>query len=106
GVGFLAFLQNYWMNKVPDPAERLKFVLASYNVGLSHVVDAQRLAEKYGKDPRVWDGNVEYYLSQKSDPEFYRDSVVTAGYCKCEEPIHYVRNILARYEEYKIHIAS
>jgi membrane-bound lytic murein transglycosylase F len=106
GVGYLNFLQNYWMNKIQDPNERLKFILASYNVGLSHVIDARRLAEKYGKDPQVWFDNVEYYLAQKSDPEFYRDPIVTAGYCKCEEPIGYVRDILARYEEYKIHIAS
>lgn len=106
GVGYLQFLQKYWNNKVPDTGERLKFILASYNVGLSHVVDARRLAEKYGKDPQVWYDNVEYFLSQKSEPEFYRDPVVTAGYCKCEEPIHYVRAILDRYEEYKIHIAS
>lgn len=106
GVGYLQFLQKYWLNKIPDTEERMKFILASYNVGLSHVVDARRLAEKYGKDPQVWYDNVEYYLSQKSEPEFYRDPIVTAGYCKCEEPIHYVRAILDRYEEYKIHIAS
>lgn len=106
GVGYLKFLDNYWLKKIPDPGERLKFILASYNVGLSHVVDARRLAEKYGKDPQVWFDNVEYYLSRKSEPEFYRDPIVTAGYCKCEEPINYVRDILDRYEEYKIHIAS
>jgi membrane-bound lytic murein transglycosylase F len=106
GVGFLKFLDNYWLNKITDKDERLKFVLASYNVGLSHVVDARRLAQKYGKDPQVWYDNVEYYLSQKSEPQFYRDPIVTAGYCKCEEPINYVRNVLDRYEEYKIHIAS
>jgi membrane-bound lytic murein transglycosylase F len=106
GVGFLKFLDNYWMNKIPDKDERLKFILASYNVGLSHVVDARRLAQKYGKDPQMWYDNVEYYLSQKSEPQFYRDPIVTAGYCKCEEPINYVRNVLDRYEEYKIHIAS
>ena len=106
GVGYLKFLDNYWMKKIPDPYERLKFILASYNVGLSHVVDARRLAEKYGKDPQVWYDNVEFYLSRKSEPEFYRDPGVTAGYCKCEEPINYVKDILDRYEEYKIHIAS
>lgn len=106
GVGFLKFLDNYWLNKIADDEERLKFVLASYNVGLSHVVDARRLAEKYGKDPQRWYDNVEFYLSQKSEPEFYRDPIVTAGYCKCEEPINYVRAVLDRYEEYKIHIAS
>lgn len=106
GVGYLKFLDNYWLNKIPDMEERLKFVLASYNVGLSHVVDARKLAEKYGKDPQHWYDNVEFFLSRKSEPEFYRDPIVTAGYCKCEEPINYVRDILDRYEEYKIHIAS
>lgn len=106
GVGYLKFLEKYWARKIPDPNERLKFTLASYNIGLSHVIDAQRLAEKYGKDPRIWFDNVEFYLSRKSDPEIYEDPIVTAGYCKCEEPINYVRDILERYEVYKIHIAS
>lgn len=106
GVGYLKFLDNYWRNRIQDPNERLKFILASYNVGLSHIIDARRLAEKYGRDPQIWYGHVEYFLAQKSEPEFYRDSVVTAGYCKCEEPINYVRDVLDRYEEYKIHIAS
>lgn len=106
GVNYLKYLDKYWLKKIPDTNERLKFILASYNVGLSHVVDAQRLTEKHGKDPQVWYGNVEFFLSRKSDPKFYRDPIVTAGYCKCEEPIHYVRDILERYEEYKIHIAS
>lgn len=106
GVGYLKFLQDYWSKKVPDAEERLKFILASYNVGLSHVVDARKLAEKYGKDPQRWYEHVEFFLSRKSEPEYYRDPIVTAGYCKCEEPINYVRDILDRYEEYKIHIAS
>lgn len=106
GVGYLKYLDNYWLKKIPDRNERLKFILASYNVGLSHVVDARRLTEKHGKDPQLWYANVEFFLSRKSDPEFYRDPIVTAGYCKCEEPINYVRDILERYEEYKIHIAS
>ncbi|HEX8040194.1 MAG TPA: transporter substrate-binding domain-containing protein, partial [Chryseosolibacter sp.] len=106
GVGYLRFLDKYWSAKIPDPNERLKFTLASYNVGLSHVVDAQRLTAKYGKDPQLWFDNVEFYLSRKSDPEIFEDPIVTAGYCKCEEPINYVRDILDRYEVYKLHIAS
>lgn len=106
GVGYLKFLQDYWLKKIPDSDERLKFILASYNVGLSHVVDARKLAEKYGRDPQRWYDHVEFFLSRKSEPEYYRDPIVTAGYCKCEEPINYVRDIIDRYEEYKIHIAS
>jgi membrane-bound lytic murein transglycosylase F len=106
GAGYLKYLDNYWSKKVTDKKERLKFVLASYNVGLSHVIDARKLAEKHGKNPAVWQDNVEYFLARKSFPEFYRDPVVMAGFCKCEEPVNYVRDILERYEEYKIHIAS
>ncbi|MFZ6013769.1 MAG: transglycosylase SLT domain-containing protein [Bacteroidota bacterium] len=106
GVGYLKYLDAYWENRIKDPGERLRFVLASYNAGLSHIIDARRLAEKHGKDPALWNDNVEYYLVKKSDPKFYRDPVVMAGFCKCEEPVNYVRDILDRYEEYKIHIAS
>lgn len=106
GVGYLKYLDNYWLNKIPDQNERLKFILASYNVGLSHVVDAQKLAQKYGGNPQLWFDNVEFYLSRKSDPEIYEDPIVTAGYCKCEEPVNYVRDILDRYEVYRIHISS
>jgi membrane-bound lytic murein transglycosylase F len=106
GVGYLKYLDRFWLKKVPDAQERIKFILASYNVGLSHIIDARKLAEKHGKDPAKWYGEVEYFLSRKSDPKFYRDPVVTAGFCKCEEPINYVRDILDRFEEYRVHIAS
>jgi membrane-bound lytic murein transglycosylase F len=104
GIKFLKFLDKQWAKTVPDPEERLKFVLASYNVGLSHVIDAQKLTRKYGKDPTIWEDNVEYYLSQKSNPKYYQDPVVVVGYCRCDGPINYVREVLERYEEYKLHI--
>lgn len=106
GVGYLKYLDKYWAKRVADPDERLKFILASYNAGLSHITDARKLAEKHGKNPNVWDENVEYFLTKKSDPRFYRDPVVMAGYCKCEEPVNYVKDVLDRFDEYKIHIAS
>jgi membrane-bound lytic murein transglycosylase F len=105
GVNFLKYLDKYWAKTIMDPDERLKFVLASYNAGLSHIIDARELTVKYKKDPTQWD-NVEYYLLQKSNPEFYRDPVVMAGYCKCEEPVNYVKNVLDRFEEYQLHIAE
>jgi len=106
GVGYLQYLDKYWLPKVPDPVQRVKFVMASYNAGLSHIIDAHKLAEKHGKDPTRWDDNVEYFLLKKSDPKYYRDPIVTAGFCKCEEPVNYVKDVLDRYEEYRIHIAS
>jgi len=106
GTRFLKFLDDYWKNTVTDEAQRKKFVLASYNVGLTHVIDAQKLTRKYGKKIDIWDNNVEYYLAQKSLPKYYRDPLASAGYCRCDGPVYYVKAVLKRYEEYKIHIAA
>lgn len=101
GLKFLKWLDDQLKNEIPDPEERLKFVLASYNVGIGHVLDAMRLAQKYGKDPEVWDNNVDFFLLNKSKPKYYNDPVVRYGYCRGEEPYHYVNDILERYEHYK-----
>ena len=103
GVQFLKFLDEIWGKTITDPNERLKFVLASYNVGLSHVLDARNLANKHGKSPVVWDNQVEFMMLQKSNPKYYRDPVVAAGYCRCDGPVIYVKEVLQRFEEYKIH---
>lgn len=101
GMQLLQWLDERMALRVEEPEERLKFVLASYNVGIGHVLDAMRLAEKYGKDPKLWDNNVDYYILNKSHPKYYNDPVVEFGYCRGEEPYHYVREILERYEHYR-----
>ena len=54
-VRYLKWLEdNYWEEKIPDPDERVKFILASYNAGAGHVMDAQRLTEAEGGDPTIW----------------------------------------------------
>jgi membrane-bound lytic murein transglycosylase F len=102
-IKLLKYLDMQWVKTVKDQNERLKFILASYNVGLGHVIDARNLARKYGKNPTLWK-DVEYFLLQKSNPVYHRDPVVTSGYCRCEGPVYYVKEVLQRYEEYKIHI--
>jgi membrane-bound lytic murein transglycosylase F len=102
GVNYLRYLDNYWSKSIADKDERLKFILASYNAGLSHIIDARKLTMKYGKNATLWYDNVEYYLMKKSNPMYYQDPVAPAGYCKCEEPINYVNDVLARFEEYKL----
>ncbi|UCG26685.1 MAG: transglycosylase SLT domain-containing protein, partial [Bacteroidales bacterium] len=101
GVKFLKWLDNVLMDRVPDNEQRIKFILASYNVGLGHVLDGMNLARKNGKNPRIWDENVDFYVLNKSDPRFYRDPVVKYGYCRGEEPYNYVSEILERYDHYK-----
>jgi membrane-bound lytic murein transglycosylase F len=100
GVRYLAQLSEQWKDEIPDEAERLKFVLASYNAGRGHVLDAQRLAEKHGDNPRRWD-DVAYWLLQKSKPSVYRDRVVRHGYVRGMEPVQYVSRILERYDRYR-----
>jgi membrane-bound lytic murein transglycosylase F len=104
GIRVLQYLDGLWSKTVSDPNERLKFVLASYNVGVSHVIDARNLASKYGKDPTKWDDNVEMYLMLKTKPKYYRDPVASAGYCRCVGPVNYVKEVLGRFEAYKAHI--
>ncbi|MEZ5083183.1 MAG: transporter substrate-binding domain-containing protein [Bacteroidales bacterium] len=101
GVQFIRLLDKQFVDKIEDKEERTKFVLASYNAGIAHVYDARRLAEKYEKDPNRWEKNVDYYLLNKSKPEYYNDSVVKYGYCRGTEPYNFVYDILERYEHYK-----
>lgn len=88
-------------SEITDPQEKVKFTLASYNAGIGHIYDAQRLAEKYGKDPKVWDNNVAEYVRLKSDPEYYNDPVCKHGYLRGSETFNYVREVLERFDYYK-----
>ncbi len=101
GANYLKWLDKLWSPKIPDEEERIKFILASFNVGQGHVLDARRLAKKYGKDPQKWDDNVEDFILKKSTAEFYLDPVVKSGYCRGEEPVKYVREIMSRYDKYR-----
>ncbi|MCC8096783.1 MAG: transglycosylase SLT domain-containing protein [Tannerellaceae bacterium] len=87
--------------RVQDPREKIKFTLASYNAGSGHIQDAQRLAQKYGKDPLVWENNVAEFVRLKSDPQYYNDPVCKHGYLRGSETYNYVQGIVSRYEFYK-----
>lgn len=101
GIKYLEWLNKYWSKKIEAQEERIKFVLASYNIGLGHIVDAQKLTEKYGGDPKKWEDNVEFYLLQKSNKKYYNDEVVTYGYSRGIETVEYVKDILDLYVRYK-----
>ena len=101
GTQFIAWLDDRFIESIPDPEERRKFILASYNVGPGHIFDAMMLAEKNGKDPNIWEDNVDEFLLKKSDPMYYRDPDVKYGYARGIETFNYVKEILERYEHYK-----
>jgi membrane-bound lytic murein transglycosylase F len=100
GVKYLLYLDKFWMERVPETNERVKFVLASYNIGQGHVEDAWRLTLKYGKNTQTWN-EVAFYLSLKSDPEYYRDPVVKSGFAKGHIAVNYVRDVLGLFKSYK-----
>ncbi len=88
-------------DSVEDENERIKLALASYNGGIGHISDARALAEKYNANKNVWDGNVERYLQLKRLEQYYNDPVCKTGYFRADETINYVRNVMARWQEYK-----
>ena len=99
-VRYLQMLTEQWQDEIPDEGERLRFVLASYNTGRGHVLDAQRLAEKNGDDPLRW-ADVAFWLLRKSEREVYTDPVVRHGFSRGLEPVTYVSLILDRYDHYE-----
>ncbi len=100
GLLFLNWIDKQFVESIPDSAERAKFVLAAYNIGLGHVKDAQRLAEKYGKNDTIWENNVDYFLENKSNKKYYTDSVVYYGYCRGLEATNYVQRVTHNYDHY------
>ena len=95
----LAADEKYW-KEVPDDFQRKKFSMASYNAGRGHVMDAQRLAKKYGLNHLVWDDNVEKMILNLSKQEYYQDEVVRHGMMRSRTTYNYVREVTERYHEW------
>ncbi len=100
GCKFLKWLDKQLVDSIPDKQERVKFVLASYNIGLGHILDAIRVAKANNANSKVWDGNVDYYLLHKSDQLYYNPALVKSGYCRGDETYNFVRDIMERYKIY------
>lgn len=98
-VKIIAALDKSLASRVPDRTERRKFVVAAYNSGLAHVLDAIALADKYGMNPQVWEGNVEQALLLKSKPEYYNDPVCKYGYFHGRQTYNYVHEVFALYDQ-------
>lgn len=97
----LSSLEKYFSNRVPDPKERMRFMLAAYNGGIAHIVDAINLAQKYGKNPHIWYGNVEEALKWKTNERYYNDPVCKYGYFRSNETVNYVQKVESRFEAYR-----
>lgn len=101
GVKFIKFLDKQIAPRIPEKNERVKFILASYNIGLGHILDAVKIANKVGKNPKLWDANVDSCLLSKSKPEVFNLAEVKHGKVKGKETYKYVKQVMERYEHYK-----
>jgi membrane-bound lytic murein transglycosylase F len=101
GIEYINWLHSIFDSKIPDEKERINFILAAYNAGPGHVLDAMKLAEKHGMDPHKWDGNVAVWLLKKSEPKYFNDEVVKNGYFRGTESVAFVSQVINRYEHYK-----
>jgi len=101
GGKLISYLDKTLKNKVADSLERVKFVLAAYNAGLGHVLDAQRLAMKYEKAPDIWENNVDYFILNKSKPLYYRDTCCRCGFLRGTQTYRFVEDIMERYHHYQ-----
>lgn len=100
GAEYIKYLSKLF-RKIPDPKQRIKFVLASYNGGNAHIYDAMALANKYDDDPNIWDNSVEKYIELKSKPEYYNDSVCKYGYLRGTEVVNYVAQVTSNWDKFK-----
>lgn len=97
GVMYMSRLIDRFEPTLPFK-QRVRFALASYNVGKGHVDDARLLAGEMGLDRNKWFGNVEQAMLKLQDPKVARKA--RYGFCRGEEPVHYVSQIQSRYEAY------
>ncbi|MCM1401131.1 MAG: transporter substrate-binding domain-containing protein [Bacteroides sp.] len=100
-VKIIQALDKQFSTLVPDKEERKKFIIAAYNSGAAHILDAIALAKKHGYDPRKWIGSVEQAMMLKSKPEYYNDPVCHYGYFNGRQTFDYVHRVYDTYEEAK-----
>ena len=97
GAKYITQLQERVPESITEP-DRTWFALASYNVGLGHVLDARRLTEAAGKDPDKW-MHVKEFLPRLAQRRYYRDT--RHGYARGYEPVIYTQNIRRYYDVLK-----
>ncbi len=90
GAKYLAHL----VDQIPDSVraeDHIPYALASYNVGMGHVQDAQILADQMGYDPNRW-MDIREVLPLLTQKKYYQQ--VKHGYARGYEPVLYVNRIL------------
>lgn len=88
---------RYLVNRTPkhlNGKERLVLALASYNIGVAHLLDAHELTRKQGKNPYAWK-HLKKVLPLLADPEIA--SKTKYGQARGHETVDFVDRVLAFY---------
>ena len=98
GIKYIHIISKSFQN-ITDLKERFHFIAASYNAGRGHILDAQRLCEKYQENSTQW-AFVSKYLILKSKSEYANDPVVKSGFFPGKHAVRYAKEVMERYEVY------
>ncbi|MEN0058285.1 MAG: membrane-bound lytic murein transglycosylase MltF [Bdellovibrio sp.] len=94
--GGTKYLRYLW-NKMPaglNPKDRLALTLAAYNVGWAHLKDAQKLAEKKGRNPYSW-RHLREVLPLLADPDYAAE--LEYGPARGYETVDFVERVKSFY---------
>lgn len=94
GVRYLAKMRGRF-GYIKDPLTRLQFMLASYNIGYGHVLDAQKLAREMGLDENAWQ-DMKTVLPLLRNKKYY--AATDYGYARGNEAVRYVQRVMLYYD--------
>lgn len=100
GAKYLRSLINRMPVEMDEP-DRTWIALASYNVGLGHVKDAQLITEQHGGNPYKWE-DLKQSLPLLRQKKWYKNT--RYGYARGLEPVRYVENIRSYYDILRWHL--
>ncbi|RBW48037.1 membrane-bound lytic murein transglycosylase MltF [Psychromonas sp. B3M02] len=89
GAKYLTQLIKRLPESIPED-ERIWFALASYNIGLGHLLDVRRITKMKGQNPDSW-AEVKENLPLLHERKWYTKT--RYGYARGREAKHYVDNI-------------
>lgn len=90
GTRHLKQMMKFIPESVEGEENRLKYALAAYNVGMGHIQDAMRLAQKMGLNQNVWT-DLKKVLPLLAQKKYYKS--LKFGYARGSEPVKYVEAI-------------
>ena len=93
GALYLRKLMNLFPKDL-NSKDKLSLALAAYNIGYAHLLDAQELAVKMGKNPYSW-RHLKNILPLLADPDYSKD--LKYGYARGYEAVEYVERVKSFY---------